>query len=64
MQEVQGLSFFTNAIITCTPYKLVFQATAFHYPPRTVMKEDRAGNSIAIGGYEYLIFDTISEKLK
>ena len=42
----------------------MFQATAFHYPPRTVMKEDQAGNSIAIGGYEYLIFDTISKKLK
>lgn len=28
------------------------------------MKVDMVGNSVAVGGYEYLIFDTIAGKLK
>ena len=41
-----------------------FQATAFHYAPRTIMTTDENGKDIVVGGYEYRIFDAISEKLK
>ena len=40
------------------------QATAFHYPPRTVMMEDEDGKPHVHGGYEYQIFVTIAKKLK
>ena len=41
-----------------------FQATAFHYPPRTIVTQNAAGENVVTGGYEYLIFDTIARYLK
>ena len=43
---------------------LNFQATTFHYPPHILMGKDASDKDIVIGGYEFLIFEAISEKLK
>ena len=47
-----------------TLYMINFQATAFHYPPRTIVTKDESGNEAITGGYEFLIFDAIARKLK
>ena len=65
MQEVQGIyEFIVNRDNNNNRPLKNCQATAFHYPPRTVMMEDEDGKPHVHGGYEYQIFVTIAKKLK